>query len=230
MQGDDLIDELMEDTLEISATDSTYVAQRTRCLRAIQAASQIVCLADDWDFLFVTGGTTTLSAGAYSAVVPVGFLKVGFNGSVWLQNDTELQRADPQWVNRLRKGKGTDQTKPAFYAIAGQDSSTKRPLIIVDSLSDAAYTIEIDYQKVCPTITDATSSSGLDQIPDEHVQSVIKPAVVELLQSGQGDGRVISELGPRGRAALASMKSHRNQQQPDDSRLGDLGVGTWRMH
>lgn len=230
MQGDDLIDELMEDTLEISATDSTNAAQRTRCLRAIQAALQIIYMADDWDFKQVLAGTTTLSAGGYSAVAPSGFMQVGHNGSVWLQNDVELERADARWVNRIRRDRGTSRAKPQFYAVSGQDSTSKRPLIIFDALSDAAYTIELDYEKICPTITDATSASGLDTIPEEHVQSVLKPAVVELLLSGTGDGRVISELGPRGKAALAQMKARRNQQRPDDSRLGDLGLNRYGMH
>lgn len=231
MLTDDFIDECMDDTLEISATDATYAAQRTRVLRCAQQALEIIAVADEWDFLMVTGGTTTLSSGAYSAVTPSGFFKVSSNGSVWIQNDYELQRADLQWVNRIRKGKGTSSSKPEFYAIAGQDSSTKRPLLITDAISDATYTLEIDYQKVCPTLVDTDgATNGLDTIPNEHVRSVLKPAVIELLLSGQGDGRVIGELGPRGKAALAAMKAHRNMQEPDDSRLGDMGLGRWGMH
>lgn len=232
MLMDDFIDLVLEDHLEVSSTDSTYTAQRTRVKRAAQAALQIIYLADDWDFKYVTGGTTTLTAGAYSAVAPSGFMQVGHNGSVWLQNDIELERADPRWVNRIRKERGTtERAKPQFYAVAGQDSSTKRPLLIFDALSDATYTVELDYEKVCPTLVDDSgATNGLDTIPDEHVLSVLLPATVELLASGQGDGRVVGELGPRGKAALASMKAHRNQQRPDDSRLGDMGLNRYGMH
>jgi hypothetical protein len=361
MLTDDLIDEIMEDTLEISATDGTYAAQRARVLRVTQQAAEIVALADDWEFLMVTGATTTLTAGDYSAVVPSGFLKVGHDGSVWIQNDCELKRADLQWVNRIRKQRATSRAKPQYYAIAGQDPTTRRPLIIVDALSDATYTLEIDHQKVCPTLVDVEESltngnltdglswsatgdfaltsdaatythstgvgtflqtsaaarvpwasdginatftftytvssvtgtpvpvipntfaltqqsleivpgtytleftgkattlgdfkisctsattatitfdncslrmsndatNGLDIFPDEHARSVLKPAVAELLLSLSGDGRVVTELGPRGKAALAQMKARRNQQQPDESRLGDLGLNRWGMH
>lgn len=230
MQGETLVDEILEDALEVSASDSTNAPQRTRALRAIQAALQIIWIADQWDFRFVNAGTTTLAAGAYSSVSPSGFEQVSSDGQVWLQNDSELTRADATWVNRIRRQRFGSRAKPEHYAVKGQDSTTKRPLIIFDAVSDAAYTVELDYEKVCPTITDADTASGLDAFPDEHCQSVLKPAVIELLLSGSGDGRVISELGPRGKAALASMKSHRNQQQPDDSRLGDLGLGLHRMH
>lgn len=232
MLMDDFVDDVIADGLEVDPTDSTYAAQRARVTRLSQQALEIICLSDDWDFLQVTGGTTTVTAGGYSAVAPSGFMKVGSNGSVWIQNDVELKRADPQWVNRIRKLKGTGRSKPEFYAISGQDSTTRRPLIIFDALSDATYTIELDYIKTCPTLVDASdlTTNGLNQIPDEHVRSVLKPAVMELLLSGEGDGRVIGELGPRGKAALASMKAHRNQQEPDGSRLGDLGLRTWGMH
>ena len=230
MQMDDFIDLVLEDALEVSATDATYAAQRTRVKRMTQAALQIIWISDEWDFRFVTGGTTTLAQGAYSAVAPSGFHRISSDGQVWLQNDCEVKRADATWVNRIRRQNGTSQAKPQHYAIKGQDSSTKRPLIIFDALSNAAYTIELDYEKVCPTLVDTDTSSGLDQFPDEHVLSVLYPATVELLASGQGDGRVVTELGPRGNAALARMKANRNQQLPDDSRLGDLGLGLHRMH
>lgn len=230
MQAEDFIDEVLEDALEVSATDATYTAQRTRVLRMTQAALQIIWIADEWDFRQVIGGTTTLSSGAYTAVTPSGFQTLGSNGSVWIQNDYELGKADAKWVNRIRKQNGTGTGKPQHFAIAGQDSSTKRPTLVFDAIADATYTIEIDYEKVCPTLVDTDTSSGLDQFPDEHVQSVLLPATIELLSSGQGDGRVISELGPRGKAALASMKAHRNQQLPDDMRLGDLGLRRFGMH
>lgn len=230
MQAEDLIDEIIEDHLEVDATDATNAAQRTRVLRCAQAALQIIWIADEWDFRQVIGGTTTLSSGAYTAVTPSGFQTLGSNGSVWLQNTYELGKADEKWVNRIRRQNGSTSGRPMHFAIAGQDSSTKRPTLIFDAIADATYTIELDYEKVCPTLTDADTASGLDQFPDEHVQSVLKPAVIELLSSGSGDGRVISELGPRGKAALASMKAHRNQQLPDDMRLGDLGLRRWSMH
>ena len=229
MQGDDFLDELLEDHLEISATDSTYAAQRTRAKRKAQAALQIIWIADEWDFRRTIGGTTTLSSGGYSAVSPSRFMSVGSNGQVWLGTEYELTKADPVWVNRIRRQRG-GSAKPQYYAIDGQDSTTKRPLLIFDATSDSTYTINLDFLKTCPTILDTDTASGLDEFPDEHVQSVLMPATVELLASGSGDGRVITELGPRGQAALASMKAHRNQQLPDDSRLGDLGVGLYRMH
>jgi hypothetical protein len=231
MLTDDYIDNVMTDVLEISATDSTYTAQRARVLRITQAVCQQVILADEWEFRQVIGGTTTLSAGAYSAVTPSGFHTIGSNGSCWIQNDYELQKADAKWINRLRKQNGTGTGKPQHYAVAGQDSTTKRPLLIFDAISDGTYTIELDYERTCPTLVDTDgATNGLDVFPNEHVQSVILPATIELLASAQGDGRVIGELGPRGKAALAAMKAHRNQQLPDDMRLGDLGLRRFGMH
>jgi hypothetical protein len=361
MLMDEFVDTCMEDVLEISATDGTYVAQRARVTRITQQALEQVWVADEWDFRQVIGGTTTLAAGDYSAVAPSGFMQIGSNGSVWIQNDCELQRADAKWVNKIRKQNGTNRAKPQYYAVAGQDSTTKRPLIIFDAISDAAYTIELDYERTCPTLVDVEESltngnltdglswsatgdfaltsnaatythstgvgtflqtsaaarvpwasdginatftftytvssvtgtpvpvipntfaltqqsleivpgtytleftgkattlgdfkisctsattatitfdnlslrmsneatNGLDIFPDEHARSVLKPAVAELLLSLSGDGRVVTELGPRGKAALAQMKARRNQQQPDESRLGDLGLNRWGMH
>jgi hypothetical protein len=100
-----------------------------------------------------------------------------------------------------------------------------------------------DFKISCTSATTATitfdnlslrmsndATNGLDIFPDEHARSVLKPAVAELLLSLSGDGRVVTELGPRGKAALAQMKARRNQQQPDESRLGDLGLNRWGMH
>ncbi len=231
MTTDALIDAVLDDVLEVSSSDSTYTAQRARVLRIAQGALQQIWVADEWEFRQVIGGTTTLSSGAYSAVTPSTFHTLGSQGSLWIQNDYELQKADAKWVNRIRKGRGTSTGKPEFFAIAGQDSSTKRPLFIFDVIADAAYTLEVDYERVCPTLVDASDSTNqLDLLPDEHAESVLKPAVIELVASSQGDGRVIGELGPRGKAALAQMKAHRNQQLPDDMRLGDLGLRRFGMH
>jgi hypothetical protein len=231
MTTDALVDAIMDDVLEVSSSDSTYTAQRARVLRIAQGALQNIWHADEWEFREVTAATMTLTVSTYSAVTPSDFHSLGSNGSLWIQNDYELQKADPKWINRLRKQKGTTTGRPQHFAISGQDSSTKRPTILFDSISDATLTLEIDYLSKCPTLVDAADSTNkLDLLPDEHAESVLKPAVIELVSSSQGDGRVIGELGPRGKAALAAMKAHRNQQLPDDMRLGDLGLRRFGMH
>lgn len=230
MDTDSFIDEVMEDFLEISSSDGTYTSQRTRVLRATQRAVEQLWNYDSWDFKKKIGASATLTQGTYSVATPARFHQVGDNGVVWLGEEYEISRADPLWVHRIRRSNGTATGKPQFYCIDGQDSTTLRPLIVFDITADANYTINLDHERTRPTLVDSSSAgNGLEEVPDEHARSVLRPMVEELLASASGDGRITTELGPRARALLADMKSKRNQQKPDESRLGDLGLNRWRM-
>lgn len=233
MNTSDFLDALMTHTAEIGATDNNNTTIRARFLLRTQQALEIVWNYDDWDFKQAIGSTMTLSASSYSCVSPSGFFQVGNEGQVWIQGTTqELIKQPENIVNRLRRASASRPGRPSFYCVAGQDSSTRRPKFVFDTLADANYTLELDHEIVCPTLADSVTagSNGLDQFPNEHVRSVMLPAVIELAASDLGDGRVITELGPRGMAALKNMKAHRDQTRPETERLGDLGLRLYGMH
>lgn len=233
MNTSDFLDALMTHSEEVSTSDGNYTTIRARNLLRAQQAVEFLWNYDDWDFKQKIGGTLTLTSGAYSAVAPSGFYQIGSNGSVWISGQPiEVFRLDAPVVAKLRRARAGAQTMPSYYCVTGQDASTHRPTFIFDAIADTTYTLDIDYELTRPTLVDSAiaGSNGLDQVPDEHVRSVLLPAVIELSGSDQGDGRVTTELGPRAMATLKQMKAHRDQSRPADGRLGDFGLRLWQMH
>lgn len=223
----------MTHSAEVSTSDGNYATIRARFLLRSQQAVEFLWNYDDWDFRQKIGGSLSLSQGGFSAVAPSDFFQVGNEGSVWVNGTPiEVFRLNAGVVAKLRRSRAGSQAIPNFYAVTGQDTSTHRATFIFDALADANYTLDLDYEMRRPTLVDSavSGSNGLDQIPEEHTRSVLLPAVIELLESDQGDGRVTTELGPRAMTTLKQMKAHRVQTRPEDGRLGDFGLRLWQMH
>lgn len=233
MVTSDFLDALITHTAELSTTDGNYATVRLRFLLRTQQAVEVLWNYDDWDFKKVVGGTMTLTSGNYYCVAPSGFHQIGNDGQVWIQNQNRrIYPKNQGFVNALRRASNGRSGQPDYYFVGSQDATTHRPKFVFDCLADQTYTLELDYEQTRPTLTDSSTpgSNGLDQVPDEHTRSVLLPAVIELISSDQGDGRVTTELGPRGMAMLKNMKAHRDQTRPEAERLGDTGLRLYGMH
>ena len=227
------LDMVMTDIIEVASTDNTYSGHRARALRRLQEALEYfeTTMDEDADWRVTVAATATLSAAASTAVTPSAFKSLMHNSTVWLRNVKEIFPADLQLVTRARRERNGASGQPSIFAIAGQDSSTLKPLFQFDCPADQAYTVEFDYLAITPTLVDQTDSTNkLDTVPNEHVKSVLFPGVQELLGRDGGDGRTTPELGPAFNAAVAQVKAHRLQKRPNYDRLGDGGVRLFRMH
>lgn len=227
------LDIIMTDIIEVPSTDNTYSGHRARALRRTQQALEYFEheMDEDADWRVVVSGTITLAINTASKAAPSDFKCLMHNSGVWIQNTTELFPVDLQRVLRARRERNGAAGQPEIFAVAGQDSTTLKPLFQFDCLARQQYTIEFDYLAITPTLVDQTDSTNkLDTVPQEHVTSVLFPIVQELLGRDGGDGRAAVELGPAGKAAVAQVKSNRVQKRPNYDRLGDHGLRRFLMH
>jgi hypothetical protein len=227
------LDILMTDIIEVPSTDSTYSAHRARALRRTQQALEYfeTEMDEDADWRVVVAATVTLAANSSTIATPSAFKCLMHNSGVWLQGTAEVFPVDLQRVIRAKRERLGATGQPECFAIAGQDSTTLKPLFQFDCLASRSYTIEFDYLAITPTLVDQTDATNkLDTVPNEHVTSVLFPIVQELLGRDQGDGRTVPELGPAGKAAIAQVKAHRVQKRPNYDRFGDLGLRRYGMH
>lgn len=226
MEAQTMIDNLITDALHLSTTDAYVTAEwRPKILRILQ---RVVNKLYTYDIPWKQAGpvTLTLTANNRSVEAPSGFGLVGAKGGLYAANDREIIWRDPDYV----AGWYTDDNTgvPDHYTIYGVGASD-RPAFHFDRKPTSDYPMSLFYEKEPPTITDASSSSGLARIPVSFHEDVIFPAAWEWLALGGGDGRAGLEFSKETETALGRAIARYQHGKEGLQQFGDRGIPDLQM-
>ncbi len=194
MTGKDLIDDLLRDLHGIDPADGENAAARTRAQRNAQRALTYVWGFKLWPFRYVAAGSAVILSGApYSVALPSDFMSFGSDGSVVLP---ELKR-QLDWLPlrevllRINGDPRTDE--PAVYSEGTETAAGVRKLFVYPG-TNADRTVVFPYVRKAPTVVDsATPPTGLEEIPVDYHETVIKEGTIYYEMRDIGDLRTTDQ-------------------------------------
>lgn len=154
-----------------NVSDPTSGAQAKRRARYLTYAQQGLgeLWLDPHEFSWTRrDGVVAIAAGERSGSLPADWRTMGRNGTVWgpADSDEPMESVAPYFMQREQEG-GTPTSRPDAYSIFGQHPTTRASLIQVP-VAVGAYQLTLRaYLSQVPTLTDADTNSGLDQLPED---------------------------------------------------------------
>lgn len=125
-------------------------------------------------------------------------------------------------------------TAPDWYGVTSRKvyrtaaSGTQHKLVA--TISDNTTTTYSDNLADGALGANVPTTSQLEIIPEEYHESVVLPGLEDLMAVGIGDGRSLTELSPRFKAALFQMAADRQHGEEELQRLGDYGIAGYGMY
>lgn len=188
MEGSDLIDIVLAYTDNTDPIDADNSIRRARLLQYLQETVDMVWFYRPWSFTYTSGSVTVLN-NTSSIDLPADFNQFTKNGQVNLDDGTFLLEIPEHQMLELRANQSSGvSVRIEEFSLFGFNTTTNRRLIQVVTVG-ANTDLNIYYKKKPPTITDANSSSGLPQIPDEYHNLVLVPGVAAKTRKSKGDSR-----------------------------------------
>lgn len=188
MEGSDLIAVVLNYTDNTDALDADNAIRRLRILQYIQEVVDFVWAYRLWGFSYTSSSVTVLS-NTSSIDLPANFHQFTKNGQVNLSDGTFLLEIPEHQMLEIRATQNSGvSTRVEEFSLFGFNTTSGRRLIQTVTVG-AATVLNIYYKRVPPTITDATSSSGLAQVPVEYHNTVLLPGVIAKTRKSKGDSR-----------------------------------------
>lgn len=216
METDDLIDNVLAYTDNVSAIDGDNATRRLRYLLYTQQVVDEVWNQRDWAFKYKRG---TLAVSASGTDLPADFQEFGNQGGVYDANGRMLHEISPQEANVVNES-GISSSVPDSFMVIGQNAGAKQ--IRLSAPPGGSVTLTLWYIKTSPVLTDG-SDGGLLEIPVAYHHTVLLPGVVARSRKNKGDSRDWFVDYQRG---LAYMVARERSLRTTTQRL-PLATGNW---
>lgn len=197
------IDQILARTDNVSPADADYTDRRTRCLEYLREIQTEVWFYDQWRFRR-RSAAVAFTANDPSSDLPTDFLDIGPYGSVTRADGVKLDWVPEHRIILSRKSGHTTAT-PEVYSIFGQSTTTPFPQQLQVEMPSSAFSLDLEYEAVPPTLDETTNTNNLKKIPESYHQLVIIPGVRYKMLASKGDGRAAQHLQEYQRG-LAYMK------------------------
>lgn len=181
-----MVDQVLSDVMNISASDADNTATRLRVVRGVNEVGGYVFGFRDWPFRRATS-SVTVSAGVGYASLPATFLRVGTYGGVFLvSTGAQLEPVTEQELLGIRAMPGSSTDAPAVYSIFGIDGTTFLKRIQIPT-NVGAVVLSVSHETQLGTLDEATGD--IEVIPAEWHQTVLMPGLRAMFRQQVGDGR-----------------------------------------
>jgi hypothetical protein len=228
-----LLDSLLIE-YDYSASSADNAAVRVKVLdKANEVSDEFWMDFDGADFQYAST-TVSLASGTNSIAGPSNLYKCGDKGGVFVTVSSgdvrRLTYLPPGELRQAQLENGTSTGIPESYSIFAMDGVTDLiPEIHVDRLSDATYSLTVDYITTPPVLTDATTTaSNLHIWPVMYHTTILKGV---LARSARVMGDVVrqAQFESEFQRAKALAISRRVHGQEDNERTGRSGYSALRM-
>ena len=190
MTTSSLIDHLLNNHGNITASDADNTARRARYLQFSQEAFDWIWNSGDYTFTYITA-TVTINANSDSGDLPADFMEFGVMGGIF-DNSTlgQMQELTPvrAYADVIAGVAGNNRDQISLY---GMNTSTARLTLKLPGNAGSTTTIKILYRAMPPTLADSATvaTSNLYRIPLAYHNTTITPLAVSKALESLGDAR-----------------------------------------
>jgi hypothetical protein len=174
VNGQSAINAIQAHYAQVPTTDANSAELRTRILFFLQTAFNTIWLERYWTFA-EKHDTITATDTSTQTAVPSDFGVFHPEGGLFLNSTGEP--IVEEHYNRLVLDRGSPGAQSLQadrrFALSGINSSGVK--LIEHMAADGNATIDVFYQRVPPTITDAPTGSNLEQLPVQYHETVLIP-------------------------------------------------------
>lgn len=187
-----IIDQVLKEILNISATDADNTATRAKALNALIEVAGYVFNYRDWRFRWGFANVT-VAAGEWQALLPADFLRIGDDGGVFLlSTGCQLDAVSEQEILAIQAAPGATDVYPDVYCVLGLDTAGMTPTyrwFINIPPNAAAVALQVNYHTTLGTLDESTNANNILLIPAVWHQQVLIPGLRAFFRQNVGDGR-----------------------------------------
>jgi len=219
MEADAFLTLFLAQVDQVAGADADNTALRTQRLFDLNEVAIDFVQSYDFSWMLKTG-TLTIAAAGFEGTLPTDFDNIGAKGGVFRTSDGQrLTYCDPDKLYEARLDPSYRPALPDEYSFFSV--TTDGYEVLQTAILGASCGFSLLYKKNLTTITDTSSGSGLNAIPESHQRGVIWAGMMAKAKDKDNDFRSNPMYVAAKRSAIASNQKGKEQGGRLASFFGD---------